>query len=91
MGVTDVGLAGVSDALKAQFTHFAVGTDSTAFSSSQTSLGAETDTYNSLTTSSETTTTTDDTARFEGTYVFGSSKTLREVALFDAGSGGKRP
>lgn len=89
MVVTNSGLVGVSDALLAAFTHFALGTDATAPLATQTALITETDRFTGLTTSKQTTNTTDDTARFEGTYTFTADRTgLNEVGLFDAGVGG---
>lgn len=89
MGVPDTGIAGIAQGIANQFTHFAHGTDATAFAGSQTALFAETDRFDSLTTSLVSDTVTNDTARFEGTYTFPADRTgLNEIGLFDAGAGG---
>lgn len=74
------------------FSYIAVGTSSTAVSASQTALSAEiTDTglqRASATVSLVTTTVTNDTRRFVKVFTATGSKTVEEVGIFNASSGG---
>lgn len=69
------------------FGHIAIGTDSTAASSSDTSLGAE-HARESATASQTTTNVTNDTLQLQNTFSISSSVTIEETGVFNAASGG---
>lgn len=85
-------LSGLLDGTGTVPTYIALGTSSTAVAGSQTALVAEiTDSgleRTTGTTSQETTTVTDDTWQITNTFTATGSKTIEEVGIFNAGSGG---
>ena len=97
MGITNASLAICSGLLantgsETAFTYLELGTGTTAFAASQTALvSAITDSglaRTSATVSQETTTQTDDTTRFTKQWTASGSKTVAEVGIFNASSGG---
>lgn len=85
------GLVGNTGAVSA-FTYLAVGTSSTAFAASQTTLGGEISTSGltraSATVSRVTTTQTNDTLQLLNIFTLSGSATVEEVAAFNASSSG---
>lgn len=94
--VTNAGKAQLAllcvDATAVPFTYIAVGTSSTAVSATDTTLNAEiTDTglqRVSATVTRVTTSVTNDTYRASTTFTATGSKTIEEVGIFNAASGG---
>ena len=95
--VTNAGLAAIAGLVGntgsiTAFTYLAVGTSSTAAAASQTTLVAEiTDTglaRASATVSRSTTTATNDTLQFDYVWTASGSKSILEVGVFNASSGG---
>jgi type IV secretory pathway TrbL component len=88
--ITNAGLAGLAQCT--DFTYIALGTSSTAAAASQTALGGEiTDSgleRASATVSYVTTTVTNDTKQLFHTFTLTGSKTVEEVGIFSASSGG---
>lgn len=86
-GITD------GDGAPTAFTYVAVGTGTTAFSSSQTALVAEVVDSGlaraAATVTNETTTLTGDTMRWVKTWTASGSKTIGEVGVFNASSSGE--
>lgn len=96
-GITNAGFAELANlagnvSTPTAFTYLAVGTDSTAFSASQTALVAEiTDTglaRHSATVSRVTTTQTNDTLQLTYTWTASGSKAVEEIGVFNASSSG---
>ncbi len=97
MGTTNSGkseLSGLAGDVgsKTAFTYLAVGTGTTAFAASQTSLASEiTDTglaRASATVTQETSSVSDDTLQLQHTWTATGSKTLGEIGVLNASSGG---
>lgn len=104
-GVTNAGFAAVASRIngsggEAAFTSIGIGTDTTAFSASQTALGAEKKADGtaasgvhalataSVTASRVTTTQTNDTAQLVGTISFTATIAVTESAVFNADTNG---
>lgn len=95
-GITSAGLAQLAslagDASAVPFTYLALGTSNTAFSASQTALGAEISTNGlsraAATISRVTTTVTNDTWQAVYTWTASGSSTVEEIGVFNASSSG---
>lgn len=73
---------GVSDPTDGQFSAIAIGTGTSSFSASSTSLNSE-DTRAAASCSQSTTSVTNDTMTLENTFNFSGSKTIAETGVFN--------
>lgn len=92
MGIPNAGLAEMANLFKTDFTYLAVGDDDTAFAVARTTLHSEiTDSglaRVAATVTRTTTNVTNDTTQLVTTYTVTGTKTIKEVAIFDASSSG---
>jgi len=90
--ITNTGLEYIAKNLNglvdSEFTYIAIGTDSTAESTSNTSLGAENTTLGAARKQATCAYTSPGTASFNALFSFSGNVTVREVGIFDAPSGG---
>ncbi len=94
MGLTKTGLAemcnlGTDDSSPEYWTHLAIGTGTTAFANTQTTLVTQSGSRVAATVTRITTTHSNDTMRFTATFDITSSITITEVAIFNAATGGE--
>ena len=93
MGIPNSGLAEMANLFKTDFTYVAVGDDATAFAAARATLHSEITTSGlaraAATVTRTTTNVTNDTTQLAYTWgTITGSKTIREVAIFDASSSG---
>jgi len=90
--ITNTGLEYISKILNGladnEFTYIALGTDSTAEATSNTSLGAENTTLGAARKQATCTYISPGTASFNVLFSFSGNVTVREIGIFDAASGG---